>query len=724
MIPNWKRYLENILFITSLLLAFLLLFESYIELPAWFQVFGRLHPLVLHFPIALLGLVYLALLFKPKWPVQNRGVYKVLVNNLLLLASASAGLTAIFGLFLSLEMGYDPEMLLSHKYSGAAIVFLSVFIYWLQEKSWNSLKVERLAITVGLITLILGGHEGANITHGEGFLSESFTSKTRAYVAFEDAMLFDDLVLPIFEQKCISCHNIRKSKGGLILSSMKALIKGGESGKLFIAGHPETSTLMEKVFLPIDDKEHMPPRGKTQLTSDEIDVFEQWIKHNADVKLKLASLPPSDSLYILGQKLLAKPIQEEVYDFKAAEQKTIDELNDAYRVILPLAQNSPALAVSFYGAKAFSSEKLADLEDLKEQIITLNLNKIPVDDDDLKTIEKFKNLRDLNLNFSEVSGAGLLAMTELKKLNKLSISGVKIEKGEIENLLKKQSAVQRITVWNTGISENDLKALQSKFPEKEIVSGREGLSKMLIQLNEPFIANKSAIFKDSIVLELGHAIKGVDMKISLKNQLVDSLNSQKYEPGKVSIKESKAFTAKAFKKGWLSSEEIVLHVYQNKFEPDTVLLLTKLNNVHPASGAQTFFDKVLGANGANNPAWANNWAGFRTNDMVVILQYDNPVSVSNISLNLLIESQSTIFPPGSIEIWGGNDPNKMRLLTTTRPAQPTESKKGYIQLVNCPIKTFSGKYFKIVAKPLQPVPKWKSKNGRAALFLIDEIFVN
>jgi uncharacterized membrane protein len=724
MIPNWKRYLENTLFVTCILLLFLLLFESYIELPAWFQFFGRLHPLVLHFPIALLGLVYLALLFQPWWPAQHRDIYKNLVNTLLLLASVSAGFTAIFGLFLSLEIGYDPEILLWHKFSGAAIVFISAFIYWLQVKNWNNLIIERLGITAGLIALLLGGHEGANITHGEGFLTESFNSKTRAYVAFEDAMLFEDLVLPIFEQKCISCHNIRKSKGGLVLSSMNALLKGGESGKLYMAGHPETSTLMEKVFLPIDDKEHMPPSGKTQLTSDEIAVFRQWITHNADVKLKLASLPPSDSLYILGQKLLAKPVQQEVFEFKAADQKTIDELNNAYRVILPLAQNSPALAVSFYGAKAFSSEKLADLGTLKEQIVTLNLNKIPIADDDLKTIGKFENLSDLNLNFSAISGAGLLAMTELKKLKKLSISGISIQKEEIENLLKKQNTVQRIIIWNTGISEIQLKELRAQFPKREIVSGREGLSEMLIQLNEPFIANKSAIFKDSIVLELGHAIKGVEMRLSLKNQLVDSLNSQKYEPGKVIVKDSKAFTAKAFKKGWFSSEQVVLNVYQNKFEPDTVLLLTKLNNVHPASGAQTFFDKVLGANGANNQAWANNWAGFRKNDMVVMLQYDKPVSVSNVSLNLLIESESTIFPPESIEIWGGNDPNSMKLLTKTRPEQPTESKKGYVQLVNCPIKTFNGKYFKIVARPIQSLPSWKSKSKQVGLFLVDEIFVN
>ncbi len=719
MIANWKRYLENTLYVTSILLAFLLLFESYIELPAWFQFFGRLHPLILHFPIALLGLIYLALLFKPRWPLQNRGLYTQLANTLLLLASVSAALTAIFGLFLSLEIGYDPEMLLWHKYTGAAIVFLSAFIYWMQGKSWNSLKIERLGITAGLIALLLGGHEGANITHGEGFLSESFTSKTRAYVAFEDAMLFEDLVLPIFEQKCISCHNIRKSKGGLVLSSMKALIEGGESGELFMAGHPEKSTIMERVFLPIDDKEHMPPSGKTQLTADEIAVFTQWIKHNADAKIKLANLPPSDSLYVLGQKLLSKPVKEVIYDFETAEQKTIDQLNNAYRVILPLAQNSPALAVSFYGAQAFSSEKLADLVDLKEQIVTLNLNKIPTKDDDLKTIGKFENLRDLNLNFSEITGTGLLAMAELEKLKKLSISGIKIDKEEIETLLSKQSALQRITVWNTGISDKDLNALRAKFPDKKLVSGREGLSEMLIQLNEPFIANRSAIFKDSLILELGHAIKGVQMKVSMENLSVDSLNSESYEPGKVIIKNSKAFTAKAFKKGWLSSEEVILNVYQNKFEPDTVLLMTKLNRVHPANGAQTFFDKVLGKNGANNPAWANNWAGFKKNDMVVILQYDRPVSVSNISLNLLIESQASIYPPESIEIWGGNDSDNMRLLTKKKPEQPTKNGKGFIQLVNCPIKTFSGTYFKIIAKPLP-----RRKKGQADLFLIDEIFVN
>jgi len=49
-----ERCFEQFVLTSAVFLAFLLAFEAQIVVPNWLQVVGRLHPLVLHFPIVLL----------------------------------------------------------------------------------------------------------------------------------------------------------------------------------------------------------------------------------------------------------------------------------------------------------------------------------------------------------------------------------------------------------------------------------------------------------------------------------------------------------------------------------------------------------------------------------------------------------------------------------------------------------------------------------------------
>jgi hypothetical protein len=49
----------------------------------------------------------------------------------------------------------------------------------------------------------------------------------------EDAIVFNDLVKPILQTKCMSCHNNKKAKGDLIMETEELLLKGGKTGKLW-----------------------------------------------------------------------------------------------------------------------------------------------------------------------------------------------------------------------------------------------------------------------------------------------------------------------------------------------------------------------------------------------------------------------------------------------------------------------------------------------------------
>ena len=48
-----------------------------------------------------------------------------------------------------------------------------------------------------------------------------------------------------------------------------------------VAGDPASSELLKRVHLPEEDKEHMPPKGKTPLTDDETAVLAWWIEAGA-----------------------------------------------------------------------------------------------------------------------------------------------------------------------------------------------------------------------------------------------------------------------------------------------------------------------------------------------------------------------------------------------------------------------------------------------------------
>src|SRR5205823_6472432 len=75
------------------LLLFLLIAGEHVVIPAWLQVFGRMHPLFLHFPIVLILLYVVFVLAVPK-QYKEESWYTTLAEILLLSAAFTASVTA------------------------------------------------------------------------------------------------------------------------------------------------------------------------------------------------------------------------------------------------------------------------------------------------------------------------------------------------------------------------------------------------------------------------------------------------------------------------------------------------------------------------------------------------------------------------------------------------------------------------------------------------------
>jgi uncharacterized membrane protein len=721
---RFRFFAEQVLVASNVFIAFLLFFENKLVIPAWLQTIGRMHPLILHFPIVLLLLAMLLEFFRFKATYATNDFYKNFLRNLLLIGALFAGVTVIMGIFLSQEEGYEGDTLYYHKWTGAGIFFVASVIYWVRNTTWYKAPLAKGAALITVIGLILTGHYGAALTHGSNFIWEPVSiEKEMAEVPLGEAVIYTHVIRPIFDQKCTSCHNPDKLKGELLLTDPKSIMKGGKTGKLLIPGNPQMSLLLQRVHLPLDEKKHMPPSGKAQLTLEEISLLTLWVRDHASFDQKLTALPENDSLRLLATAYLAPQRKPENYAFEAADEKTVAALNTDYRTILPLARESPALAVNIYNSSVYNVSQLTELDKISKQIVSLNLNKMPVKDTDLKAVAQFENLRKLDLNFTDISVAGVKELTVLQHLENLTLSGTKLGYNDLKNSLSGFKSLKTVTVWDTRLSAADVGKLQNEFKSIHIIGGFKDDGSNPLKLNPPQVKNPSAIFANSLVLDIRHPIKGVEVRYTTDGTEPDSLHSPTLTTGKT-ITKSETIHARAYKEGWYGSETATFHFFKSAFKPDSSTLLAPLNRVHQAEGANTFFDHKLGVIGANNPAWANNWGGVRNNDLVILSEFKKPVSISSLGVHYMIEESTGIFPPEMIEIWGGDDPDHLKLLSKFKAPLP---KKGDVSTLKTIEGTFAPQtvsWVKIVARPVNKIPEWHNSKGSRALLLVDEMFLN
>jgi mono/diheme cytochrome c family protein len=117
-------------------------------------------------------------------------------------------------------------------------------------------------------------------------------------------------VAPILKENCFACHDAKKRKGKLDLTTYEGLRKGGARELDLVApGKPDESLILD--MLTATDKSRMPPpETGDALPKAKIALIEQWIKEGA--KLDDGLTPKSDLLRELRVRWVP-PAPESVY---------------------------------------------------------------------------------------------------------------------------------------------------------------------------------------------------------------------------------------------------------------------------------------------------------------------------------------------------------------------------------------------------------------------------
>ncbi len=713
-----KAFADNTLFALNIFVVVLLLAGDHLAIPKWLQPIGRMHPLLLHFPIVLLVLAILMDIFRFRPAFKEEKIYQDLATLLWLSGALLAAFTAVMGLFLSREPGYSGTELQWHRWLGVGIVFMATIIYVFREDAWYDRGMAQKASFILALFLIIGGHLGGDLSHGDDFILAPVLKAKGPTVPIDKALVYRDVVQPIFENKCISCHNSDKMKGGFMLTEEKAILKGGKDGKIIVPGQPQISLLLQRIHLQEDDKKHMPPTGKPQLSPAEQAVIYQWVKENAGFNLKVLALPATDSLRIASVPFLKSADSvEEQFDFAAADEKTIQKLNNNYRVINQVASGSPALAVDFYNRSVYTAKALEELSAIKKQVISLNLDKMPVKDAELKTIAQFENLRILNLDGSDISGNNLNTLSTLKYLRSISLAGTRLRPEAFDQLHSFKS-LKLVFVWNTGLNDSQISNLQSANKNVQFIRGYKDSGKPM-KLVPPQVKNTAFVFRAPVELNITSPIKGVDIRYTTDGSDPDSTKSLLYKPG-IMVNSNTTVKAKAFKAGWYGSDVVSTSFFKNTYWPDSVALLKPVNEKYQGDGARTIIDGELGGTIFGN----NKWLGTQQ-DMEFMLFFKQPVKPSELTVNCLKIIPSQIFLPSEIEVWVGPDQGHLRLSSVLKTATQKKEDPNLALAMNFKLNLNSAiSCIKVIAKPIYKLPSWHPAKGKPSWVFIDEVLVN
>ncbi|WP_064197423.1 MULTISPECIES: c-type cytochrome domain-containing protein [Emticicia] len=462
------------------------------------ELIGHLHPLIVHLPIGILIFAYVMMVVQQFRKIDMNAA----INLALLLGTISSVMACIAGWFLAQSGDYETEAIFKHQWTGISTAILGILAYFLKNYRW-------ILATATIICLMISGHFGGNLTHGEGYFFSTKTAisapidstkmasfdsidstKTSSQNTVRKSFVYRDKIVPILKTKCYNCHSASKKKGGLRLDTEVFIKKGGKNGQILLAGNPSKSTLFTHLILPEDDEKHMPPKGKTQLTKSEISAIHFWIKKGASFVEEIETISnqrPLEQTFIQNTQISSEaiadiPIIEKedsrlvANNVEAISPTVLEKLKQQNIGITYLNNGSNYISANFVNVRNYQPSLLNDLESTSNQLVNLRLSNQPVNDEAIKKITNFKNLKKLNLENTAITDASLEHLKTLPNLEQLNLYGTNITDRGLEALTKYPN-LKVVYLWQTKASKSGIEQLKKALPKLQIETGEFQFSK-------------------------------------------------------------------------------------------------------------------------------------------------------------------------------------------------------------------------------------------------------
>lgn len=465
---------------------------------------GHLHPLLVHLPIGLIVLLGILEAF-----ACTRRFSQANANTGLILAIAvpAISVTVICGLLLSQAGGYQDKLLQWHKWTGigtAAACVIAALLF-----SFGLKTAYRFCLLSTVVLLVFAGHYGGSLTHGSDYYVRYAPAPIRAWfsspakttasntnrVELAQVVAFPQVIQPVLQQNCVSCHGPEKAKGGLRVDTFEALMKGGKSGAVIVVGKSAESDLLKRIHLPATDDDHMPPNGKPQPSGEDITLLQWWVDAGASADKKFGELKaPARVTQIVANRVGApstvqvvkhvapKPLQE--------VSAALAELGERLGVALtPLSPQEPWLQcnASIAGTN-FSDADLAKLASLGPNLRWLDLAGTAVTDAGIAKLAAMPNLTRLHLERTAVTDAGLAHLTGLSDLEYLNLYGTGVTDAGLDQL-QSIPKLKQIYVWQTKVTPEGAKSFAAaRLDEDQLQQWQDQIAQLNAKIRDAHVS--------------------------------------------------------------------------------------------------------------------------------------------------------------------------------------------------------------------------------------------
>ena len=490
--------------------------------PDWWGVLAGLHPVIIHFPIALIivaaGVEFVGLLMRRE-KIASFTVIALLIGGSSAMFSAWSGWSladAGYG-----GRGWELEL---HRWLGVAAGLLGlllsvlVLIAWFGGRGWATSVVRALSFVCAIL-IGLAAHFGGELVWGESLVikslfpepgaqplsvsdhappaeDESVTSVSPAptsesapktepasddidpIVPEDDgsapstsvqsetpkptkiAMIsFSEQIEPILDTHCWKCHGpTGRARAGLRLVSQDDFERVLDEHPVVSSGAPEQSELFDVITLPRDDDDAMPPSGPG-LSSNEIALVRLWIEQGGSTE---STASASDE---------KKPALQSDSD---STPRTSSDRRDSESdpVSLKQAQDIQKLSKVLLsrGVPLKPIARESNFLELNASALSHRIDP-PFGDDDLQRITVLSDvLVSLDLSHTEVTDSGLTALAGFDALEALMLKGTSVS-SESADLLAGLGGLQRLNLYETQIDDSGLSGLMRSSSLRRLFVG-------------------------------------------------------------------------------------------------------------------------------------------------------------------------------------------------------------------------------------------------------------
>ena len=679
---------------------------------------GNLHPLVIHLPIGILIIGFVLEIGFRKKPSDT-------VRDIVLMVLGFGALSALISLgtgwLLADNGGYDETLLFRHRWLAVAFTALSVGLYFLKRSTTTSAKKIYMPLyVVVLILLGITGHYGGSMTHGEDFLFADHAPQKVTIENVDKAQVYNDIIQPIFDSKCVSCHNTSKIKGGLLMNTKENLLAGGDSGSILDSvATDKPSLLLHHLQLPLEDEDHMPPKGKVQPTADELALLEWWMGHDHCFDCVVGTLEKSEQL----EKIL-KSLEEDTSTraLIAKEVGTVPDvwltnLNHAGISASRLAAESPLILINLYGRKDLVPGDFKALKKYASNIVELNLGNTNFNDTLAPSLKAFKNLTKLQLQKTAIADKTLGVIKSFAHLESLNLYGTEVDDTALETLSRLPN-LTHLYVWQTNITNEAMEAYASAHPEVTVQGQIDSDIFKATTLAPPTIIAATDFFTDSLQIALEYVFDDAHIYYTLDGSEPDSTSLRYSKP--LTITRSTEVKAVSHAPGWHLSEATTSNFKKIAFDIAAITLNKTPNERYKGHGAKTLIDQKRGTVNFVD----GHWIGFEGSHFTATIQLGKDEQVSSVSVGAFSSPEKWIFYPTGFKVWTSTNGTDFKLAKTLNVGPEAINTNTKFRFFDMDIAPTTAKYVRVQVRSQLQNPSWHPNPGGNSWLFVDEIVLN